>query len=906
MPGAQVTFTPIASGDTLSPAAAQTSSSAGVASATLASTVAGTQAISANISGAGFTAFALGPVNVTFTPGDPSASKTTLTATPVSPATVTADGMSTFTITLAVADVNGNRLANLSGVQITSDGVNNTLAPVTTGGTVSGSTISGTTDSSGNFVATLATTKAQGKNISAIIPKPLAGGTLSVSGLALTFVAGQASTTNTTLTVSPTKLTADGVTTTTMTLTPLDAFNNPTSISTSGQFASAYGLHDVLTIVNDSAAAGYTATIKSTQANANDGAKWCWESVDQSAGACPAVVIDFTPGPASTTTSTITPAASPLQSVTTDSPNNTVTISATFLDQYANPLSGTATVTVTGSTNTFPSTVALTSVGVASFTLSSTHAETKTITVTLGSFSLTTQVKFVPGQPVAGNSSFTLTPSGASPVHADGTQSYSATLTVRDAGGNLVNSAPAVALSVSGQHSYFSPATGNLLSVGTFFSTLTSYLAQTESVTATVGNLVLTVNGIVFAPSPWQQANGLYGGRVTGIAFDPNSTSAASEIVYASTLAGVMKSTNDGASWTLMNNGLETKRALAVGATSVSGLTVVLLLATSTNTTTSNTAYRSTNGGNSWTPVTLPGAASFIYSGKSGMFVVNNAASSDGGQTWTTATLSTGAAVSLVSVAAMGSTLIALNSASGGPEVVTSTNGGTVWNAANGGAVNCGGTPATIAVDGSTPPVVYYGCVNGFYLYQSTNSGASFSSVDLPSNSTLMLAADPYVPGLVVWANTYGQVFKTTYPSNSVPWTEILYEDYILATSIVFDPLNENNLWIGSNQGSLYAEFSYKGPDFAPGITVLTTSGSTATFDDSGMAGAPISEVQWVPASVTGTVATAYTYANGLYSSTDGINWTLVPAGALPPSRRKAAQSTVTPPSASVTAGSST
>src|SRR5262249_4861445 len=141
---------------------------------------------------------------VTFAAGSPSPTKSSIVA---SPTTVTADGTSTTTLTVTVEDAQGNIVPN-AAVKLTASGSANTFTPV-----------SRTTQSTGVFTATLASTKAQADTITASV----AG--VQASDL-VTFAAGSPSASKSSIVASPTTVTADGTSTTTLTVTVEDADGN--------------------------------------------------------------------------------------------------------------------------------------------------------------------------------------------------------------------------------------------------------------------------------------------------------------------------------------------------------------------------------------------------------------------------------------------------------------------------------------------------------------------------------------------------------------------------------------------------------------------------------------------------------------------------------------------------------
>src|SRR5204862_403935 len=131
---------------------------------------------------------------------------------------VTADGSATSTITITVKDANSNPLAGQT-VSITSNGTNNTL-------TQPGST----TDVNGQTTATIASTTAEAKTITAHITPSYAISPLTPLP-SVTFIADPSTVSVSTSTVvrGTNNVTADGSATSTITITVKDANSNPVS-----------------------------------------------------------------------------------------------------------------------------------------------------------------------------------------------------------------------------------------------------------------------------------------------------------------------------------------------------------------------------------------------------------------------------------------------------------------------------------------------------------------------------------------------------------------------------------------------------------------------------------------------------------------------------------------------------
>src|ERR1035437_947480 len=183
-------------------------------------------------------------VDVVFTTSAASAATSTLVA---SPGAVTADGVATTTLTVTVENAQGNIIPG-AVVSLSGSGAGNNFG-----------TISGTTNASGVFTTTLASTLAQTETITAT--EGSVHETTSV-----TFSPGAASAATSTLVASPGAVTADGVATTTLTVTVEDAQGNiipgaAVSLSGSGS-GNTFG-----TISGTTNASGvFTTTLASTLA----------------------------------------------------------------------------------------------------------------------------------------------------------------------------------------------------------------------------------------------------------------------------------------------------------------------------------------------------------------------------------------------------------------------------------------------------------------------------------------------------------------------------------------------------------------------------------------------------------------------------------------------------------------
>jgi photosystem II stability/assembly factor-like uncharacterized protein len=202
---------------------------------------------------------------------------------------------------------------------------------------------------------------------------------------------------------------------------------------------------------------------------------------------------DVTPASADMSTSSVQVPASP---VAADGAS-TATIQVHVLDAYGNPINTqSVTLDVSGTSNSLSPTTATSGTdGVATFTLSSTRAETKTLTAHVDGLSLTAQVVFDGAAPSMLHSTFT---ASVSALTADGTSTTTLTLTAIDANGNPVTG-QTVTLSATGSGNTLTPTTGPTNAAGVFVATLASTTAEAKTITADIGAIAPTTM-VTFTP----------------------------------------------------------------------------------------------------------------------------------------------------------------------------------------------------------------------------------------------------------------------------------------------------------------------------------------------------------------------------------------------------------------------
>jgi len=172
------------------------------------STVAGTVTYSATDTTDGMS---LDPTaEVAFTPGTPTAGQSTVN---VSADLVVADGVATSTITVTLKDANGNVVSGKT-VSLAGDPATSTI-----------STGNATSDANGQVAFTVKSTVAGPVSYTATDTNDQ----VSLPAVQVTFIPGPVSTTQSTVSASPTWVAADGTTPSTITVTLLDAHSNPVS-----------------------------------------------------------------------------------------------------------------------------------------------------------------------------------------------------------------------------------------------------------------------------------------------------------------------------------------------------------------------------------------------------------------------------------------------------------------------------------------------------------------------------------------------------------------------------------------------------------------------------------------------------------------------------------------------------
>ncbi len=408
--------------------------------------------------------------------GTISLSQSTLTST--SSSLVAGD---TATLTLTFRDLHGNRVSDATQTSRLSL----TMSALTAG--LSRATFSSFTPVAGSdgvyqSVAT-ATTAGTANSIQA-----------SLSGLgsfsnqpSWTVTPGALSVGTSTLRASSASVTADGVSTATLTVSLKDAYSNPKSGKTVSLVSSRGATDTIATSSSTSDANGQvTLTVKST----TTGSSTYSASVSpDSVSLIETVNLSFTPGPVVlVNSSVVSSGGSPLA-------NNSdfVTVTVTLKDANLNGVSG-KTVGLTSNRSGFdtvtPSTLTTDSSGIALFRVKSTLAGTSTYTALNSTDSMTAGSVGVTFASAPLSPSVSTVVSSLSTVEADGVLQATVTVTVKDALSNGLAGKTVVLTSNQSDSISPSSATTNASGVATF--TVSSTTVRTSVLTATADSMVLS------------------------------------------------------------------------------------------------------------------------------------------------------------------------------------------------------------------------------------------------------------------------------------------------------------------------------------------------------------------------------------------------------------------------------
>ncbi|MFZ1978748.1 MAG: T9SS type A sorting domain-containing protein [Bacteroidota bacterium] len=345
--------------------------------------------------------------------------------------------------------------------------------------------------------------------------------------------------------------------------------------------------------------------------------------------------------------------------------------------------------------------------------------------------------------------------------------------------------------------------------------------------------------------------NGLKASPVFAFAVSPNGTG--DKNLFAAGDSGVFLSTDHGTSWTAVNNGLPkySIHALAAYPNGAGGMN----LFAGTN---GSGIFRSTDNGTSWTQVnaglTNGTVYSFsIFSSSDGTGSTNILAGTDGGVflsadnglTWSSfnSGFSKNSSLSVPALAFSDSNLIAGTYGGG---VSSSTDGGTIWK-----GESVGLTTSNIPCLFVSHSNYFAGTGNGVFL--SINNGASWNQMNngLIDNGVNSFAAS----GINLFAGTGNGVFRSS--NNGASWSQV--NNGLLNISVYSLAVEDTNLFAGTSGG----------------VFLSTDNGSSWSAASTGLNGNGVSVF-----AVSGKNIFAGTYYGGVFLSTNnGTSWSAVDSG---------------------------
>jgi hypothetical protein len=406
--------------------------------------------------------------NVTFISLTPSAANSSIVGT----TPVLANGVAASAITVTLRDASNNPVPGVTPT-FSATGTNNTYGACSV------------TDAAGVSNCSLSSTTAEVKSVSIATP-------VVVLGNNLTFTAGAPSAATSNIT-GTTPVIADGVATSIVTITLLDAFSNP--ISGTVPTFSATGSNNIYGACSATNASGVaTCSLASTRAQVK-------QLSIQTPIVDPGSNVTFTAGASSAANSSIVGTTPVLANGVATS-----AITITLRDAFNNPIAGlTPTFNATGSNNNYGACSATNPAGVSSCTLASITAEVKTISMTAPVAVLGNNVTFTVGAASPVTSDIT----GTTPVVADGVATSLITITLRDAFGNAISGVVPTFAATGFNNIYGACSATN----GSGISNCTLASTRSQVKTLSIQTPIVDVGGdVTFVPGPPSAATSIIWG----------------------------------------------------------------------------------------------------------------------------------------------------------------------------------------------------------------------------------------------------------------------------------------------------------------------------------------------------------------------------------------------------------
>jgi photosystem II stability/assembly factor-like uncharacterized protein/methionine-rich copper-binding protein CopC len=303
-------------------------------------------------------------------------------------------------------------------------------------------------------------------------------------------------------------------------------------------------------------------------------------------------------------------------------------------------------------------------------------------------------------------------------------------------------------------------------------------------------------------------SNGLPYPGVRSLAIDPKNTN----VIYAGTDEGVFKSTDGGAFWSAINNGLQF--CIGVPSLAIDPKNTNIIYAGTENeySIRHSGIFKSTNGGAFWSVINNrlsfegvsslaidPKNTNIIYAGIYGDTVFK---STNGGASWSR--IGTGVRHCWIYSLAIDPTNTQVIYAGTDEGVFKSTDGGAFWSAINNGLIGWESTSVrSLAIDPKNTNIIYAGIYDT--VFKSTNGGASWSLIGtgLTHSWIYSLAIDPKNTN-TIYVGMGNRAFKLTDGGSS--WSQINNGlpnglPYTDVRSLAIDPKNTNIIYAGTDEG---------------------------------------------------------------------------------------------------------
>ena len=373
------------------------------------------------------------------------------------------------------------------------------------------------------------------------------------------------------------------------------------------------------------------------------------------------------------------------------------------------------------------------------------------------------------------------------------------------------------------------------------------------------------------AASPWVQTNGPSGGVINTIEIDPESP----HVLYAGGAGGgVFKTTDGGASWTMLEKIVEPSVIISD----------ILISSENHQTVYAKTdlLYKSFDGGVNWHSMDIFGGVTCVSMSRDdpSILIAGTAdgkvySSASGGESWKDITGNLpGDRIADIAIGATDEFWVGTANGSNG-RLYRTTDAGNTWNEINIG--KSGETDInTIFVDPGNTNIIYVGLIDVHnevfdsqkddYLFKTTNGGATWTSLKLPFTDAMINVIGRAPNDDTLYVGTGGTVYKSNDGGHN--WTNISPpgrngDMYDLAV----DPLNTNVLYL---------------PRRAYGIVKSSDGGANWTPINRGLLNVSISLLALPTVPGNSTVYATAVSGEGTFKTTDhGNSWTNVPDGGL-------------------------